>query len=71
MHRRSGVISLEFAELPLAGEHPQGVVHTEAERIRELKEKCEKQGLNFEEEERKYREAQEKRKNSFIGKLLG
>ena len=36
VHRRTGVISLEFAELPLAGEHPQGVVHTEAERIRDV-----------------------------------
>ncbi len=43
----------------------------EEERIKELKAKCEKQGLNFEEENKKYFEAQEKRKNSFIGKLLG
>ncbi len=43
----------------------------EEARIAELKEKCAKQGLNFEEEERKYQEALEKRKNSFIGKLLG
>jgi len=43
----------------------------EEERIRELKAKCAKQGLNFEEENKKYLEAQEKRKNSLIGKLLG
>lgn len=43
----------------------------EEERIRELKALCEKKGLNFEEENRKYLEQQEKRKNSLIGKLLG
>ena len=43
----------------------------EEERIKELKAKCAKQGLNFEEENKKYLEAQEKRKNSLIGKLLG
>lgn len=43
----------------------------EEERIKELKERCKKQGLNFEEENKKYLEQQEKRKNSFIGKLLG
>ncbi|MBQ6384546.1 MAG: MFS transporter [Lachnospiraceae bacterium] len=52
-------------------EQEQADREAEEERIRELKAKCEKQGLNFEEEERKYQEAQEKRKNSFIGKLLG
>ena len=39
--------------------------------LKELKAKCAKQGLNFEEENKKYLEAQEKRKNSLIGKLLG
>ena len=43
----------------------------EEERIKELKAKCAKQGLNFEEENKKYLEAREKRKNSLIGKLLG
>lgn len=43
----------------------------EEERIKELKELCAKKGLNFEEEERKYQENLEKRRNSFIGKLLG
>ena len=43
----------------------------EEERIKELKAKCKKEGKNFEEENRKYLEAQEKKKNSFIGKLLG
>ena len=43
----------------------------EEERIKELKERCKKQGLNFEEENKKYLEQQEKRKNSFIGKILG
>ena len=43
----------------------------EEERIKELKARCKKEGKNFEEENRKYLEAQEKRKNSFIGKLLG
>ena len=43
----------------------------EAERIKELKARCEKNGLNFEEEEKKYQEDKEKRKNSFLGKLLG
>ena len=43
----------------------------EEERIRELKERCEKNGLDFEEENRKYFEKMEKRKSSFIGKLLG
>ena len=43
----------------------------EEERIRELKERCKKQGLNFAEENKKYLEKKEKQKNSFIGKLLG
>lgn len=43
----------------------------EEERILELKKKCREKGLNFEEENRKYQEKQEKRKNSLIGKLLG
>lgn len=43
----------------------------EEERILELKALCEKKGLNFEEEEKKYQEKLEKRKNSIIGKLLG
>ena len=43
----------------------------EEERLRELKALCERKGLNFEEEERKYQEKREKRKNSLIGKLLG
>ncbi len=43
----------------------------EEERIKELKAKCAKEGLNFEEENKKYLEAQEKRRNSLIGKLLG
>ena len=42
----------------------------EEERIRELKERCEKNGLDFEEENRKYFEKMEKRKSSFLGKLL-
>ena len=43
----------------------------EAERISELKKQCEQKGLNFEEENQKYLEAQEKKKNSLLGKLLG
>ena len=43
----------------------------EEERIRELKKQCQAKGLNFEEENRKYQERQEKKKNSLIGKLLG
>ncbi len=43
----------------------------EEERIKELKARCQKEGLDFEEENKKYLEAQEKRKNSLIGKLLG
>ncbi|MBR3367306.1 MAG: MFS transporter [Lachnospiraceae bacterium] len=43
----------------------------EEERIAELKKTCAEKGLNFEEEERKYQEQKEKRKNSLIGKLLG
>ena len=43
----------------------------EEERIRELKALCERNGLRFEDEERKYQEKREKRKHSFIGKLLG
>ena len=43
----------------------------EEERIQELKARCRKEGLDFEEENKKYLEAQEKRKNSLIGKLLG
>jgi GPH family glycoside/pentoside/hexuronide:cation symporter len=43
----------------------------EEERITELKARCKEKGLNFEEENRKYLEKQEKRKNSLIGKLLG
>ncbi len=44
---------------------------SEEERIKELKARCQKEGLDFEEENKKYLEAQEKRKNSLIGKLLG
>ncbi len=44
---------------------------SEEARIRELKEHCRQKGLNFEEENKKYLEKQEKKKNSFIGKLLG
>ncbi|HCI74303.1 MAG TPA: MFS transporter [Lachnospiraceae bacterium] len=43
----------------------------EEERIAELKKRCREKGLNFEAENRKYLEKQEKRKNSLIGKLLG
>ena len=43
----------------------------EEERIRELQALCQRKGLDFEAEERKYQAKQEKRKNSFIGKLLG
>ncbi|MBR7045237.1 MAG: MFS transporter [Lachnospiraceae bacterium] len=43
----------------------------EEERIKELMARCRKEGLDFEEENKKYLEAQEKRKNSLIGKLLG
>ena len=43
----------------------------EVERMKELRARCEKEGLDFEEENKKYLEAQEKRKNSLIGKLLG
>ena len=43
----------------------------EAARIADLKKLCQEKGLSFEEEERKYQEKQAKRKNSFIGKLLG
>ena len=43
----------------------------EEERIQELKKLCQEKGLNFEEENKKYFEKQEKRKNSLIGKLLG
>ena len=42
----------------------------EEERIAELKRQCQAKGLNFEEENRKHLEKQEKRKNSLIGKLL-
>lgn len=52
-------------------EQEQADREAEEERIRELKEKCVRQGLDFEEEERKYQEAKEKRANSLIGKLLG
>ncbi len=43
----------------------------EEERIAELKKTCAAKGLDFEAENQKYLEAQEKRKNSLIGKLLG
>ncbi|MBQ6491367.1 MAG: MFS transporter [Atopobiaceae bacterium] len=43
----------------------------EEERIKELRARCEKQGLDFDEENRKYFEEREKRKNSLIGKLFG
>ena len=43
----------------------------EAARIAELKARCAKQGLDFDAEERKYQEKLQKRRNSFIGKLLG
>ena len=43
----------------------------EEERIKELKKLCEEKGLNFETENQKYLEAQEKKKNSLLGKLLG
>ena len=42
----------------------------EEERISELKKLCQAKGLNFEEENRKYLEKQEKRKNSLLGKLM-
>lgn len=43
----------------------------EEERIAEFRARCEKEGLDFETENQKYFEAQEKRKNSLIGKLFG
>lgn len=43
----------------------------EEERIAELKKLCKEKGLSFEEENKKYLEKQEKKKNSFIGKLFG
>ena len=43
----------------------------EEERVKELRARCEKEGLDFEIENQKYFEAQEKRKNSLIGKLFG
>ena len=43
----------------------------EEERIAELRARCEKEGLDFETENQRYLEAQEKRKNSLLGKLLG
>ena len=43
----------------------------EEERIKELRARCEKQGFDFDEENRKYFEEREKRKNSLIGKLFG
>lgn len=52
-------------------EQEQADREAEEERIRVLKEKCAKSRLDFEEENRKYLEKQEKRKNSLIGKLLG
>ena len=42
----------------------------EEERIAELKKLCQEKGLSFEEENRKYLEKQEKRKNSLLGKLM-
>jgi GPH family glycoside/pentoside/hexuronide:cation symporter len=52
-------------------EHEEADRKAEEERITELKARCKEKGLNFEEENRKYLEKQEKRKNSLIGKLLG
>ena len=52
-------------------EQEQADREAEAARIADLKALCQKKGLNFEEEERKYQEKQAKRKNSIIGKLLG
>jgi len=51
----------------------QEAAEKEAEdlRIAELKEQCARKGLDFEEENRKYLEEQERKKNSFLGKLLG
>jgi hypothetical protein len=43
----------------------------EEERIAELRARCEKEGLDFDAENQKYFEEQEKRKNSLIGKLFG
>ena len=52
-------------------EQEQADREAEAARIADLKALCQKKGLNFEEEEKKYQEKQAKRKNSLIGKLLG
>ncbi len=43
----------------------------EEDRIAELKELCQKKGLDFETENQKYLDKKEKQNNSFIGKLLG
>ena len=32
-HRRTGVVALEFPELPLAGKHPERIVHAETEGV--------------------------------------
>ena len=52
-------------------EQEQADREAEEARVADLKKLCKEKGLNFEEEERKYQEKQAKRKNSFIGKLLG
>ena len=52
-------------------EQEQADREAEEARVADLKKRCKEKGLNFEEEERKYQEKQAKRKNSFIGKLLG
>ena len=74
-HQKAAVLAEggEWIEPEVRARMEQEQADREAEeaRIADLKRHCQEKGLNFEEEERKYQEKQAKRKNSFIGKLLG
>lgn len=74
-HQKAAVLAEggEWIEPEVRAKMEQEKADREAEeaRIADLKAMCQKKGLSFEEEEKKYQEKQAKRKNSIIGKLLG
>ena len=74
-HQKAAVLAEggEWIEPEIREKMEQEKADREAEeaRIADLKALCQKKGLNFAEEEKKYQEKQAKRKNSLIGKLLG
>lgn len=74
-HQKAAVLAaggewVEPAER-LRREQEEADRQAEEARIAELKETCRKKGLDFDAENQKYLQEQEKKKNSLIGKLLG